>query len=82
MPHLHNPAAQPSAPPPQVAQALPDVPHAAADGMVQTVKLVALGLGFAATVAVTILVSRKARQMLHDAGVDAPAGSNAGANAT
>lgn len=41
------------------------------DGTVNLVKLVALGLGFIATAAVTIIVSRKASQKLREAGVEA-----------
>ena len=44
---------------------------AGADETVGTIKLVALVLGLIATIAVTILVSRKARQKLREAGVDA-----------
>lgn len=42
-------------------------------GNVGTIKAAALVLGLAATVVVTVLVSRKARQKLHEAGVDAGA---------
>ena len=48
---------------------------AGADSTVGLIKLAALALGLVATIAVTVLVSRKASQKLREAGVEAGAGS-------
>jgi uncharacterized membrane protein YdjX (TVP38/TMEM64 family) len=45
----------------------------AASGSAGTIKLIALGVGLIATAAVTVIVSRKASQMLREAGVETAA---------